>query len=104
MDLSLERLEDGEVGRWRGWKMERLEDGEVDARYESRAKERCLFMVAVSRASSSATSDLSPGYGPGEGFGPWHQGSHGAGRSAATVEAGDFKTFSRSRRLNCLCR
>ena len=30
------------------------------------------------------------GYGRGEGFGPWHQGFHGAGRSAATVEAGDF--------------
>jgi hypothetical protein len=29
----------------------------------------------------------------GEGFGPWHQGFRDAGRSAATVEAGDFWTF-----------
>jgi len=29
--------------------------------------------------------------GAKEGFGPWHQGFHGAGRSATTVEAGDFR-------------
>jgi len=51
-------------------------------------RRRGAFLWSRSRKSSSATSDLSPGYGRGEGFGPWHQGFHGAGRLAAMVEDG----------------
>jgi len=56
----------------------------------NRGRRRGAFLTtswALSCASSSATLS-------GEGFGSWHQGFHDAGRSAMTVEAGDFRAVS----------
>jgi hypothetical protein len=65
--------------------MERLEDGEVGARAKAcpkfRAKERCPFMGAVVCVIFGHVKTFAWSR-PGKGFGPWHQGFHGAGRPA----------------------
>jgi hypothetical protein len=56
---------------------------------KSRAKERRPFMGSVVCVIFGHVRPFA-WLRPGEGFGLWHQGFHCAGRSAATVEAGEF--------------